>query len=106
MKRLLGLLIATFFLGAATMVAAKEYQVTGPIVDVKDDAIVVKKGTENWEIARDKDTKATGDLKKGEKVTIKYRMIASSIEGKEVKAKDTKAKDTKAKDTKAEAKPK
>ena len=92
MKRLLGLLIATFFLATAAMVAAKDYQVTGPVIDVKDDAIVVKKGNENWEIARDKDTKASGDLKKGEKVTIKYRMIASSIEGKEVKAKDTKAK--------------
>jgi hypothetical protein len=93
MKRFLGLLVATFFLGTAAMVAAKDYQVTGPIVDVKDDVIVVKKGTENWELARDKDTKTTGDLKKGDKVTIKYRMIATSIEGKEVKAKtDTKAK--------------
>ena len=93
MKRFLGLLVATFFLGTAALVAAKDYQVTGPIVDVKDDVIVVKKGTENWELARDKDTKTTGDLKKGDKVTIKYRMIATSIEGKEVKAKtDTKAK--------------
>jgi len=93
MKRFLGLLVATFFLGTAAMVAAKDYQVTGPIVDVKDDVIVVKKGTDNWELARDKDTKTTGDLKKGDKVTIKYRMIATSIEGKEVKAKtDTKAK--------------
>ena len=101
MKRLLGLLVATFFLGAATLAAAKDYQVTGPIVDVKDDVIVVKKDKDNWEIARDKDTKASGELKKGEKVTIKYRMIASSIEGKEAKAKDTKAKDAKAKDAKA-----
>ena len=93
MKRFLGLLVATFFLGTAALVAAKDYQVTGPIVDVKDDVIVVKKGTDNWELARDKDTKTTGDLKKGDKVTIKYRMIATSIEGKEVKAKtDTKAK--------------
>jgi hypothetical protein len=93
MKRFLGLLVATLFLGTAALVAAKDYQVTGPIVDVKDDVIVVKKGTDNWELARDKDTKTTGDLKKGDKVTIKYRMIATSIEGKEAKAKtDTKAK--------------
>jgi hypothetical protein len=91
-------LIAALFLGTAAMAAAKDYQVTGPVVDVKDDSITVKKGSDNWEIARDKDTKATGDLKKGDKVTIKYKMIATSIEGKPAKASDTKAK-TEAKKT-------
>jgi|SRR6476659_6325717 len=101
MKRFLGLLIAALFLGTAAMAAAKDYQVTGPVVDVKDDTIVVKKGSDNWEIARDKDTKATGDFKKGDRVTIKYKMIATSIEGKAAKATDTKAKtETKKTDTK------
>ena len=54
---------------AAAVAAAKDYQVTGPVVDVKDDTIIVKKGSENWEIARDKDTKVTGELKAGAKVT-------------------------------------
>src|SRR6266496_1721801 len=83
MKPYLALLIAVFFLSAASLVAAKDYQVTGPVVDVKDDVIIVKKGTENWEIARDKGTKTTGDIKKGDKVMIKYKMTATSIEGKE-----------------------
>jgi len=101
MKRFLGLLIAALFLGTAAMAAAKDYQVTGPVVDVKDDTIVVKKGSDNWEIARDKDTKATGDFKKGDRVTIKYKMIATSIEGKAAKATDTKAKtETRKTDTK------
>lgn len=107
MKRLLGLLVATFFLASASITLAKDYQVTGPIVDMKDDMIIVKKGNENWEIARDKDTKAGGEVKKGDRVTVKYRMIATSIETKAgAKAKDTKAteKEAKAKDTKAEAK--
>lgn len=107
MKRFLGLLVATFFLASASIALAKDYQVTGPIVDVKDDVVIVKKGNENWEIARDKDTKAGGDVKKGDRVTVKYRMIATSIETKGgTKAKDTKAteKETKAKDTKTEAK--
>jgi hypothetical protein len=43
----------------------------------------VKKGNENWEIARDKDTKTSGEVKKGDRVMIKYKMIATSIEGKE-----------------------
>ena len=100
MKRTLGILVAAFFLSAASLVAAKDYQVTGPVVDVKDDMIIVKKGSDNWELARDKDTKTSGEVKKGDKVTIKYKMIATSIESKEApKAKaDTKSKtDSKAK---------
>ena len=99
MKRQLGIILAALFL-SASFALAKDYQVTGPVVDVKDDAIVVKKGNENWEIARDKDTKTSGEVKKGDRVMIKYKMIATSIEGKEsTKAKsDSKASsDTKSK---------
>ena len=106
MKRLLGFFVMALFLSAASLAVAKDYQVTGPVVDVKDDVIVVKKGNENWEIARDKTTKTTGEIKKGDRVMIKYKMTATSIEGKEpTKAKtDTKpATDAKAK---TEAKPK
>jgi hypothetical protein len=104
MKRALGLLVAVLFLNVASLAVAKDYQVTGPVVDVKDDVIVVKKGNENWEIARDKNTKTTGDIKKGDRVMIKYKMTATSIEGKEPAK--TKA-ETKAKtETKTEAKTK
>jgi hypothetical protein len=113
MKRFLALLIGCAFIGSAAMVLAKDYQVTGPVVDVKDDAIVVKKGNENWEIAKDKDTKTNGDIKKGDKVMIKYKMTATSIEGPKSKS-DAKAKtddkktEAKAKteDKKSDAKPK
>ena len=98
MKKLLGLVAAAAFAASASLALAKDYQVTGPVVDIKDDQIVVKKGTENWEIARDKDTKATGEIKKGDRVTIKYKMIATSVESKS----STKAADK----TKTEAKPK
>ena len=59
--------------------ASKSYQVTGPVLELKDDLIVVQKGKEKWEIARDKETKVTGDLKVGSKVTIEYQMKAASI---------------------------
>ena len=85
MKRTVGLIVAALFLSAASLVVAKDYQVTGPVVDVKDDVIIVKKGSDNWEIARDKDTKSTGDIKKGDKVMIKYKMTATSIEGPKAK---------------------
>jgi len=65
----------------------KTYQVTGPVLEVKDDVIVVEKGKEKWEIARDKTTKVTGDLKVGAKVTIQYQMKATEIEVKADKKK-------------------
>ena len=82
MKKLLGLFVVAAFVASASLALAKDYQVTGPVVEVKDDQIIVKKGTEDWEIARDKDTKATGEIKKGDRVMIKYKMIATSIESK------------------------
>ena len=91
MKAMIRMLGAIIFLSAVSLVQAKDYQVTGPVVDVKDDAIIVKKGTENWEIARDKDTKTTGEIKKGDKVMIKYKMTATSIEAPKTKT-DAKAK--------------
>ncbi len=71
-------------LAASTAMAAgtKTYQVTGPVLEVKDDVVVVQKGKEKWEIAKDKDTKVTGDLKVGSKVTVMYTMKAATIEAK------------------------
>jgi hypothetical protein len=61
---------------------AKTYQVTGPILELTDKTIVVQKGDERWEIARDEATKAKGQVKVGQKVTIHYRMTAATIENK------------------------
>jgi hypothetical protein len=76
--------IAVGIVGAAILVGAavaepqaKTYQVTGPVLEVTDTKIVVQKGEEKWEIARDTDTKVTGELKVGAKVTIEYRMFAT-----------------------------
>jgi len=77
--------VTGFALLAATTASAgptKTYQVTGPLLEVKDDMIVVQKGSEKWEIARDKDAKVTGELKVGAKVTVLYTMKAASIEVK------------------------
>ncbi|OPY79961.1 MAG: hypothetical protein A4E65_01689 [Syntrophorhabdus sp. PtaU1.Bin153] len=61
----------------------KTYQVTGPVLEVKDDSITVQKGKEKWEIAKDAATKVTGDLKVGSKVTIEYTMKAATVEVKD-----------------------
>ena len=67
--------------------SAKTYQVTGPVLEVTADMIVVQKGQDRWEIARDASTKVTGDLKVGAKVTIEYRMTAASVEVKPASSK-------------------
>lgn len=82
------LLFASFAYAGTTA-----YQVTGPVLEVKNDSITVQKGKEKWEIARDKDTKVSGDLKVGSKVTVHYTMKATSVEVKgEEKKKEEKKK--------------
>jgi len=85
---LAGLLLAA----AASAATAKTYQVTGPVLEVSGDMIVVQKGKDRWEVARDGSTKVNGDLKVGSKVTIDYRMTATSVEVKAEKAAASKAK--------------
>lgn len=64
-----------------------DYQWTGTVLEADGDHLVVQKGDEKWEFAYDKDTKVTGDLKVGGKVTVKYVMKATGIEVKEAPAK-------------------
>jgi hypothetical protein len=85
MKRIPAFVCALAILLLATVPAAaatKTYQVTGPVLEVNDTMIAVQKGKDRWEIARDASTKVTGDLKVGSKVTIEYRMTATSVEVK------------------------
>jgi hypothetical protein len=95
MKRILSM-FAGFLLLTSVAIAAgpKDYQVTGPVLDLTDDVITVEKGKEKWEIGRDKNTKVSGELKKGSRVTVHYKMTATSVDVKDAgKAKpDAKAK--------------
>lgn len=83
MRHLLALSFAlTLASSAAQAAPPKTYQVTGPVLEIRDDVIVVQKGKDKWEIAKAADTKITGDLKVGAKVTIEYRMTAATVEAK------------------------
>jgi len=84
--------ILAFATSVAYAASVKSYQVTGPVLEVKDDMIVVQKGNDKWEISRDKATKVTGDLKVGSKVTIQYQMSAQEIEVKDAPKKEAPAK--------------
>ena len=72
-------------LSSLAFAGAKTYQVTGPVVDVNDKMITVMKGKDRWEIDRASDTKMTGDVKVGDKVTITYTMAAKEVEAKAAK---------------------
>ncbi len=91
MKKILILACAVFFVAAVAFAAGpKTYQVTGPVLEVTGDVIVVEKGKDKWEIARDAATKVTGDLKVGSKVTIEYTMKAATVEVKDAKKAEAK----------------
>lgn len=83
MKKSIFILCAMVFFAGVALAGPVQYQVTGPVLEVRPDLIVVKKGNEKWEIARDKDVAIQGDLQVGSKVTIFYTMQASKIEVKE-----------------------
>ncbi|HTO06870.1 MAG TPA: hypothetical protein VMR86_07400 [Myxococcota bacterium] len=81
MKRIVVGILASAVLAASAVHAAdmKTYQVTGPVVSVTDDSIVVKKGKDDWTLAKDSATKGPA-VKPGDKVTIHYKMTATDIE--------------------------
>jgi hypothetical protein len=84
MKTAFSLLAAASLALSSAVLAAggKTYQVTGPVLEVTDSMIAVQKGKDRWEVNRDANTKVTGDLKVGEKVTITYTMSATEVEVK------------------------
>ena len=87
-KLLLALVVAFAFsaVGTKVMAADKEYQVTGPVVEITKDYIVVKKHEgENWKVSLAAATKG-GDVKVGDKVTVYYTMTATEIDAKKAKA--------------------
>jgi membrane protein implicated in regulation of membrane protease activity len=71
-----------FAAGLSLAAAPKQYQFTGTVVEVdaKANMISVDKGGDVWDFSTTglKDPK----LKKGDKVTVHYQMLAKKIEGK------------------------
>ncbi len=88
-KLLLPLGLAIAF--ASSALAGTTYQATGPVLEVTDTKIVIQKGPEKWEIARTADTKITGEIKVGSKITVRYTMTAASVEVKADKPEKPKA---------------
>jgi len=86
MKTTFSLLAAvSLALSSAAFGAGKDYQVTGPVLEVTSSMIAVEKGKDRWELARDSNTKASAEPKVGDKVTVHYTMTATDIEVKPAK---------------------
>ncbi len=75
---LLGLVLSLALTGSV-LGDDHNYQVTGPVLAVTDTSITVQKGKDPWTVSRDANSKITGDLKVGSKVTIKYHMVADTV---------------------------
>ena len=73
---------ASLALSSTAFAGAKTYQVTGPVLEVNESRIAVQKGKDRWEINRDSNTKVSGDVKVGDKVTVTYTMTATEVEVK------------------------
>ena len=80
MKALLLLSLITL---SSVYASAKDYQVTGTVVEVTDSKIVVDKKGEKFEIARTADSKLTGTPEVGGNATVYYTMTATKIEAKD-----------------------
>jgi hypothetical protein len=73
----LALILAT---AAGYAAAVKSYQYTGTVTDVAGGTISVDKGGEIWQFSTAGMKGVTA--KKGDKVTVSYRMVATKIEAK------------------------
>jgi hypothetical protein len=67
--------------GLSMAAAPKQYQFTGTVVDfdAKANMVSVDKGGDVWEFST---AGLKEKLKKGDKVTVYYQMVAKKIEGK------------------------
>ena len=73
--------IANFiFCSAAFAAGAKTHEVTGTVLETTPTKIVIQKSAERWEIDLDPQTKVSGEIKVGAKVTITYAMSAAKID--------------------------
>lgn len=91
MKKVI-LLISVIFLMTAVAYAAQDgiRKATGELVKITAESIVIKKGKGEMVITRNASTNVAGNLKVGEKVTVEYKMIATSVAVKDTKTSKTK----------------
>jgi uncharacterized protein YxeA len=86
MKRFAAVVLVLACVVSATVAfaAPKTYQFTGTVKVVDKDTLTVEKSaTETWTFSTEAATKGTAKV--GDKVTVTYRMVATTIEAKPAK---------------------
>jgi len=80
MRKIMAVLfVLVAILTISAYAATKTYQFTGVVKTAEGDTFTVQKSpTETWEFTKDASTKGT--FKVGDKVTVKYKMIATDVE--------------------------
>ena len=85
LRTLLITLLVTFTLAVGGFAAVKTYQFTGTVKSVEGDTFTVEKSaTATWSFSTDASTKGRPNV--GDKVTVYYKMIATTIESKPASA--------------------
>lgn len=82
MKAFLIVSFSMITMGFASVSSAKDYQVTGTVVENTDSKIIVDKKGEKFEIAKTAGVKTSGEVAVGGKVTVYYSMTATNIDAK------------------------
>ena len=80
------ILVTALIAASFSFAAPKTYQVTGPVLEVTDDVVVVEKGKDRWEVKKGAAKVEGGEIKVGAKVTIEYTMTAEAITVKDAPA--------------------
>lgn len=78
-KCLFAALIISLIFAVSARATESSYQVTGPVLAVTGTSITVQKDNSPWVILKDANTHTAGDIKVGEKVAVKYHMVAETI---------------------------
>jgi|WetSurMetagenome_2_1015567.scaffolds.fasta_scaffold21288_3 hypothetical protein len=82
------IILACMLIFMATIAGAagsKTYMIDGTVTDIKGDVFTIQKDTAKYEMTRDTGAKVNGDMKVGSKVTVIYKMTATTIVVKEGK---------------------
>lgn len=87
LKSILISTVVVIAFSSAAYAAGKTYQVTGPVLEINDSAIIVQKGKEKWEISKGQ-ANIPADVKVGSKITIEYSMSAVTVTDKSEKKAD------------------
>ena len=77
---LIALAASILFSSFTPTASADSYRISGIITDVGKNTFTVRTRGDRVEVSYNKDTRIKGKLRRGNRVTVEYRMIARKVE--------------------------